>query len=413
MTPTPDPLPAMNDYPDTDPADLTSLPPLPKRCRILVLAVGGGACAMLPALLRGWERPPTVAAVNTDVTSLRDCNVPLSLAIGQSSSRGLGAAGDPAAGALAAEEDADSLRTLLSGHDLLLLVASLGGGTGSGAAPVIARLARDQGLLTLAFVTTPFSLEDPRRAAIADDAVRKLRQHADAVVRLPNEALRDLLPADTPLVDAFALVDRMLAAALRGLWTLLSRDNILNLDFADVQALVEHSDNECRFGYGEGTGPDRAAAAVNALLSSPLLERGRVIANSGDLLVNIVGDKALTLNELNTIRSGLESVAIAGAHIRIGAAVLDDWTGPLAITVLAAEHAPVRSVPPAAVSPAAAATARRASRTRKQAALAQGELSFSASPDPSPAPASPSSPAAPQTNLDTPTYIRRGIPIPS
>jgi len=397
----------MNDYPDTDTADLTQLPPLPKRCRILVLAVGGGACSMLPALLRDWKRPPTVAAVNTDVTALRDGNVPLSIAIGHASSRGLGSAGDPAAGALAAEEDADSIRTLLSGHDLLLLVASLGGGTGSGAAPVIARLARDQGLLTLAFVTTPFSFEDPRRAAIADDAVRKLRQHADAVVRLPNEALRDLLPKDTPLVDAFALVDRMLAAALRGLWTLLSRDNILNLDFADVQSLVEHSDNECRFGYGEGTGPDRAADAVRALLSSPLLEHGRVIANSGDLLVNIVGDKALTLNELNTIRSGLEGVAIAGAHIRIGAAVLDDWTGPLAITVLAAEHAPSR---PAPVSPAAAGTAARrtAARSRKRASLSQGELPFAA------AASDAADSSAPSTaDLDTPTYIRRGIPIPS
>jgi cell division protein FtsZ len=395
----------MNDFPSdlppSDPADYASLPPLPKRCSIVVLAVGGGACAMLPAVLKDWKNPPTVAAVNTDVTSLRDSGVPLSLAIGQSSACGLGTAGDPSAGALAAEEDLDSLRTLLSGHDLLLLVASLGGGTGSGAAPVIARLAREQGLLTLAYVTTPFAFEDPRRAAVADDAIRKLRQTADAVVRLPNEALGELLPKETPLVDAFKLVDRMLAAALRGLWTLLSRDNILNLDFADVQALVEHSNNECRFGYAEAEGPDRAARVVEALLSSPLLEHGRVIANSGAMLVNIVGDKALTLEELNTIRSGLESVAISGARIRIGAAVPDGWTGPLSITVLAAEHAPAR-LAPSPVSPSASP----ARRTRKSAP-AQAELPFAASPS-----LTSSSPAQ-KLDLDTPTYVRRGIQIPS
>ncbi|MBR6022420.1 MAG: cell division FtsZ family protein [Kiritimatiellae bacterium] len=370
--------------------DLTSLPALPKPCRIAIVGVGGGACAALRDLLDGWSRPPTVAAINTDATALRDCNIPLSLAIGQSSTGGLGAAGDPSTGALAAQADADSIRTILTGHDLLLLVASLGGGTGSGAAPVVAKIAREQGLLTLAYVTTPFSFEDSRRALVAEEAIQKLRATADTVIRLPNEALRELLPASTPLVDAFAFANRMMAAALRGLWALLSRDNILNLDFADLQALVEHSANECRFGYGEGTGPNRAADAVRTLLEGPLLERGRIVANAGSLLVNIVGDPSLTLAELNEIRTAIETVAMSNARIRFGAATLEDWTGPLAVTLLAAEPAPPAAP---AVSPAAARSPSR--RPPSDRLFDDADT------------------AAPAPDLDTPTFIRLGIPIPS
>jgi cell division protein FtsZ len=187
----------------------------------------------------------------------------------------MGAGGDAELGRLAASEDLDALRALVAEYDLLVLAASFGGGTGTGAAPVLARIAREEGLLTLAFVTTPFAFEGARRQEQAQEGLAALRQQADAVVCLPNERLHSMLPEGTPLAEAFAFVDRMMGAGIRGLWTLLARDNMLNLDFSDLQTLVENSGNECCFGYGEGQGPGRDEQALTELLEGPLLEKGR------------------------------------------------------------------------------------------------------------------------------------------
>ena len=386
------------------------------RCRVLVVGVGGGACNVLGHALADWSDPPMVAAVNTDARALADSGIGLKVMIGRTVAKGLGAGGDAELGRLAANEDLDALRSLLSNYDLLILVASLGGGTATGAAPVLARLAREEGLLTLAYVTTPFAFEGARRQEQAQEGLAALKPFTDTVICLPNQRLHAMLSPGTPLGEAFAFVDRMMSAGIRGLWTLLARDNMLNLDFSDLQSLVENSGNECCFGYGEGTGPGKAEQALQGLLEGPMLEKGRVIANSGAMILSVTGGPDLSLSELELIHRRFQEAARPGARISMGAAVLDNWKGRLALTVLAAEHwmpssrgtaEPVKST-----SGAEPAKEERSPRARSKGAQ-QSELQLGGSSgdrgrfqDVAPT-------IYDGADLDIPTFLRRGIRIPT
>lgn len=267
-------------------------------------------------------------------------------------------------------------------------------------------------MLVLAYVTLPFAFEGARRQEQAQEGLAALKQSADAVVCLPNQRLHALLPANTSLPDAFAFVDRMMSAGLRGLWTLLARDNMLNLDFSDLQSLVENSGNECGFGYGEGQGPGKAEQALQGLLEGPMLEKGRVIANSGAMILSVTGGPDLALAELETIHRRFQEAARPGARISMGAAVLPDWTGRLALTVLAAEHwiPPARPdsliLDPHRPEP----KAEPAGRARK--GVQQSELQLGAAGD-----RGRFQDVAPTihdgADLDIPTFLRRGIRIPT
>ncbi len=383
------------------------------RCRVLVAGVGGGACSVLGHALAGWAEPPTVAAINTDARALVETGIDLKVAIGRTVAKGMGTGGDAELGRLAANEDVDALRAMVADHDLLLLVASLGGGTGTGAAPVLAQVARESGLLVLAYVTLPFAFEGARRQEQAQEGLAALKQSADAVVCLPNQRLHALLPPDTSLPDAFAFVDRMMSAGLRGLWTLLARDNMLNLDFSDLQSLVENSGNECCFGYGEGQGAGKTAQALQGLLEGPMLEKGRVLANSGAMILSVTGGPDLSLVELETIHRRFQEAARPGARISMGAAVLDDWAGRLALTVLAAEHWLPPAKPGALVlEPGRAAPKEEPPAGRARKGAQQSELQLGAASD-----RGRFQDVAPTihdgADLDIPTFIRRGIRLPS
>ncbi len=387
----------------------------PPRCRVLVVGVGGGACSVLNHALADWPDPPTVAAVNTDANALAESAVELKVTIGRTVAQGLGAGGDAELGRLAATEDIDALRGLVSNHDLLILVASLGGGTATGAAPVLARLAREEGLLVLAYVTTPFDFEGSRRQEQAQVGLAELKESTDAVICLPNQRLYAMLSPGTPLGEAFAFVDRMMTAGIRGLWTLLARDNMLNLDISDLQSLVENSGNECAFGYGEGQGPDKATQALDELLEGPMLEKGRIIANSGAMILSVTGGPDLSLAELELIRKRFQEAARPGAQTSMGAAVLEDWNGRLALTVLAAEHW-MPSSPPKTVGTSISKGffgipegETHPSRSGKKGAQ-QGEIQLGDT-------RGRFKDVAPTTyngeDLDIPTYIRRGIRLPT
>ena len=382
------------------------------RCRVLVAGVGGGGGNVLGHALAGWNEPPTVAAINTDARALEATAIGLKVAIGRTVAKGMGTGGDAELGRLAANEDLDALRALVSGHDLLLLVAGLGGGTATGAAPVLARIAREEGLLVLAYVTLPFAFEGARRQEQAQEGLADLKQSADAVVCLPNQRLHALLPPDTSLPDAFAFVDRMMSAGIRGLWTLLARDNMLNLDFSDLQSLVENSGNECCFGYGEGQGTGKAEQALRGLLEGPMLEKGRVIANSGAMILNVAGGPDLALAELETIHRRFQEAARPGARISMGAAVLDGWTGRLALTVLAAEHWIPPPKPDALVMEAGPEAAADEPAGRRRKNVQQSELQLGGASD-----RGRFRDVAPTivegADLDVPVFIRRGIRIPS
>lgn len=382
------------------------------RCRVLVAGIGGGGGNVLGHALAGWDEPPTVAAINTDARALDATAIGLKVAIGRTVAKGMGTGGDAELGRLAANEDLDALRALVSGHDLLLLVAGLGGGTATGAAPVLARIAREEGLLVLAYVTLPFAFEGARRQEQAQEGLADLKQSADAVVCLPNQRLHALLPPDTSLPDAFAFVDRMMSAGIRGLWTLLARDNMLNLDFSDLQTLVENSGNECCFGYGEGQGAGKAEQALRGLLEGPMLEKGRVIANSGAMILNVAGGPDLALAELETIHRRFQEAARPGARISMGAAVLDDWTGRLALTVLAAEHWIPPPKPDSLVIDVGAEPPADEPAGRRRKNVQQSELQLGGAGD-----RGRFRDVAPTivegADLDVPVFIRRGIRIPS
>jgi cell division protein FtsZ len=388
------------------------------RCRILVAGVGGGAGNVLDHVLAGWVDPPTVAVVNTDARALADSGISLQVMMGRTIAKGMGAGGDAELGRLAANEDLDALRSLVADYDLLILVACLGGGTGTGAAPVLARLAREEGLLTLAYVTTPFAFEGARRQEQAQEGVVALRQHADAVISLPNQRLHSMLPPGTPLVEAFAFVDRMMGAGIQGLWTLLARDNMLNLDFSDLQTLVENSGNECCFGYGEGNGTGKVEQALDELLEGSMLEKGRVIANSGAMILSVTGGPDLALSELERIHHRFQEAARPGARISMGAAVLDGWTGRLALTVLAAEHwmpaaRPATEAESAGHSlfghpPAAAERKDKPRGARKGAQQSELQLGEDRGRFKDVAPT-----IYDGADLDIPTFLRRGIRLPT
>ena len=382
------------------------------RCRVLVAGIGGGGGNVLGHALAGWDDPPTVAAINTDARALDATAIGLKVAIGRTVAKGMGTGGDAELGRLAANEDLDALRALVSGHDLLLLVAGLGGGTATGAAPVLARIAREEGLLVLAYVTLPFAFEGARRPEQAQEGLADLKQSADAVVCLPNQRLHALLPPDTSLPDAFAFVDRMMSAGIRGLWTLLARDNMLNLDFSDLQTLVENSGNECCFGYGEGQGAGKAEQALRGLLEGPMLEKGRVIANSGAMILSVAGGPDLSLAELETIHRRFQEAARPGARISMGAAVLDDWTGRLALTVLAAEHWIPPPKPDSLVIDMGAEPPADEPAGRRRKNVQQSELQLGGAGDRGRfryvAPT-----IVEGADLDVPVFIRRGIRIPS
>ncbi len=329
-------------------------------CRMLVIGVGGGGSNAVSRMSAGWRDGPDVVAVNTDAQALGACSVPYKVQIGKNLTQGLGAGGDAAIGKLAAEDDLDTLRELVSHLDVVFVVTTLGGGTGTGAAPVLAKVAREEGALTLCFATLPFDFEGERRKKQAEEGLRALRLSADVVICVPNKLLLEFNAGQASLAEAFGKVDAMLGVGMRSLWKLLAQAGIINLDFADLRQLVEHSGGSCSFAYAEGTGLDKASSVVNSLLRSPLLNRGDVLTQAEAILVSIVGGHDLTLVDVQKIMAHLTTLTRPGVRVFMGASVDPEWQNRLALTVLAAESWQEGKVPDASPgrleAPAATAT---------------------------------------------------------
>jgi cell division protein FtsZ len=306
------------------------------RCRIMLVGVGGGGCNSVAHAAGTWTTGPDVLCVNTDAQALAGNWGTHALAIGQQTCHGLGAGGDPAIGKLAAEEDRERIRDALLGVDLAVLAVGMGGGTGTGAAPVVSRVARDEGALTLCFATLPFSFEGEKRMQQARDGLRDLSASADVIVCLPNDHLFEA-GEEQSLVEAFARTDRMLAVAVQSLDGVLSRTGVVNLDFADFRQLAEQSGGLCSFGFAEASGAKKSEKVVTALLKSPYLERGQVLAETGACLVNILGGRDLTLAEVRQVMERLQSLTPKHIEFHFGAAVDEAMDGKLAVTVLAAQ----------------------------------------------------------------------------
>jgi cell division protein FtsZ len=306
--------------------------------KILVVGVGGGGSNVVARMIADWSEGPEAAVVNTDVKALKACEVPQRIQIGRNITKGLGAGGDVSVGKLAAEDDIDRLRNLVAHTHLVIIIATLGGGTGTGAAPILARVAREEGALTLCFVSTPFEFEGERRAEYAREGFRALKMEADAVVCLPNQHLLEMVPDKTSLVSTFETSDQMIGTGIQSLWRLLTQNGMINLDFADLRNLVEHSGGSCSFGYGEGEGAEKSAQALHHITQGPLLDHGNALTQSEALLISIQGGMDLTLMDIQTIMNHLKSITRPDARLAMGATINPDWKGRLALTILAADN---------------------------------------------------------------------------
>ncbi len=343
-----------------------------KELTLKVFGVGGAGCNAVEHIARQRAAHSEFAdvqltALNTDLQSLLDLSVESVIPLGAARTRGLGAGGDPDVGRAAAEEDAEQLRKLCAGAPVVAILTGLGGGTGTGASPVLARLAKESGALVLAIATLPFECEGARRQSQAQVGLEQLKEAADAVLCLPNQRVLKLIDEKTSLIETFKITNDLLAHGLRGIGRLLTRTGIINVDFADLCAVVRGQHAESAFACAEGRGEHRAREVAEKLLASPLLEAGAVLSVAESVLVSLVAGSDLTMAEVNRVMSQINR-ACENAHIIMGAAVEADFGDRLSATIIATRRrsgpAPVRIMP----TEAAAAREGRAAEAGSPAA---------------------------------------------
>ena len=304
--------------------------------RICVVGVGGGGSNALSGMADNWENSPTLIAVNTDAQALGGAHATTrKLQIGEKITRGMGTGGDTTVGRLAAEDDFESLRSVFRNMDLIFVVTALGGGTGTGAAPVIARAAHETGALTIAFATLPFAFEGERRMAQARQGVAELRDHADVVIVVPNQALFAAAGSSATAEDAFHQADYMLGMGVFAIWKLLVQRGLINIDFATLRMVARCSGGISLFSYGEGKGFTRAEEAAQAALHGPLVEDGAALANAESVLVSILGGPDMTIREVESIMNAIQKGVRKEAHLFMGTAIDEHWRDTVSVTIVA------------------------------------------------------------------------------
>ncbi len=283
---------------------------------VKVIGIGGGGGNAASRMSRNFIRGVEFVAINTDHQDLDHCDVRRKIYIGKNLTRGLGTGMNPDLGRQAAEENRSEIAESLKGADLIFIAAGLGGGTGSGGAPVVAEVAKQLGALTIAVVTKPFSFEGVQRERIAKESLAKLKEKVDAIIVVPNDRIFTVISKDTPIMRAFEAIDDVLRSALKGIVELIVSPGIINLDFADIRSVVQDAGMTI-IGVGIAAGPDRAVKAVNSALNSPLLEISAEGAKS--VLLGISGGRDLKMNEVNDAAKVVAQTADPGARIIFGA----------------------------------------------------------------------------------------------
>jgi cell division protein FtsZ len=309
---------------------------------IKVVGVGGGGTnavnRMVDAGLRGVE----FIAVNTDAQALLMCDADVKIHIGSKITRGLGAGADPAIGLEAATESRDELKEALKGADMVFVTAGKGGGTGTGAAPVIAEIARELGALPVGVVTRPFGFEGRKRADQAEGGIRQLREKVDTLIIIPNDRLLQVVEKRTSIVDAFRIADDVLRQGVQGITDLITVPGLINLDFADVRTIMRQA-GSALMGIGVAGGDNRAAEAAKAAISSPLLEAS--VEGATGILLNITGGSDMGLFEVNEAAEIIGSAADGDANIIFGAVIDEALGDQVRVTVIATgfdRHSPDR-----------------------------------------------------------------------
>jgi cell division protein FtsZ len=332
-------------------------PPL-TGARIKVIGIGGGGSNAVNRMIEAGIEGIEFLVANTDLQALKRSRAPIKIQLGSRLTKGLGAGADPGVGREAALEDTDKIIEVLEGADMVFVTTGLGGGTGTGAAPIVASLATELDALTVAVVTKPFHFEGRRRMQQADQGLRELRECVDTVITIPNERLLHTVDRGVSLSDSFRVADDVLRQAVQGISDLITVPGLINLDFADVKSIMQGM-GMALMGAGRATGENRAIEATQQAISSPLLEEATIQGAKG-VLINITGGPDLTLFEVNAASSIIRESADDDANIIFGAVIDETLTDEMKITVIATGF----DKESASLVSAAATTARPASQPR-------------------------------------------------
>jgi cell division protein FtsZ len=299
---------------------------------IKVIGVGGGGSNAVNRMIRAEMMGVEFIAVNTDAQALLQSDAPHKIRIGDKLTRGLGAGADPGVGQRAAEEDSEKIYEALKDADMIFITAGMGGGTGSGAAPVIAEIAKDLGALTVGVITKPFSFEGVRRKLVAEQYSEGLKDKVDTLITIPNDRLREVVDKKTSILDAFRVVDDVLRQGVQGISDLITVPGLINLDFADVKTIMRDAGSSM-MGIGTATGEQRAVEAARAAVMSPLLEVN--IQGARGILFNVTGGSDLGLFEVNEAAEVIKEAADPEANIIFGTVIDDRMRDEVKVTVIA------------------------------------------------------------------------------
>jgi len=299
---------------------------------IKVIGIGGSGGSAINRMINSKLRGLEFISVNTDAQALAHSSAPVKIQIGKETTRGLGAGADPELGRKAIEENKDEVYEILKGSDMAFVTCGMGGGTGTGAAPMIAGIAKELGALTVGVVTRPFSFEGERRAKIADLGIEEMRENVDTLIVIPNDRLLQVIDKKTSLTDAFSIVDDVLRQGVQGISDLITLHGIINVDFADVRAIMTDA-GSALMGIGQASGDNRALESAHAAIESPLLDIS--IEGAKGILFNITGGPDMSMYEVDEAAKAITESADKDANVIFGAIIDEAMQGEIKITVIA------------------------------------------------------------------------------
>jgi cell division protein FtsZ len=356
--------------------------------RIKVIGIGGAGCNAINTMITSGLARVDFIAGNTDLQALDRSLAPYKIQLGPERTRGLGAGAKPEIGRDAALESKEHIRECLEGADMVFVTAGMGGGTGTGAAPIVASIAREMGILTVGVVTKPFQYEGQRRHKHAEEGIRDLRRHVDTLLVIPNQRLLGIVDKSTPLLEAFKVADDVLRQAIQGIADVITTTGHVNVDFADVRTVMSHT-GRAVMGMGVSYGPNRAIEAAQKAMCSPLLEEGSVEGACG-VLLNITGGPSMSLHEIEEAASIIQQAADPEANIIVGQVINPDMGEELIITVIATGFEREEDTASVAIG-----ADRGVSRPAKPVPSALASMGASLAAD------------RPIKDLDRPTFLRR------
>ena len=394
--------------------------------RVKVIGVGGAGSNALDRLVLDGSINVDLVACNTDVQALAGSVATQKIQLGRNVTRGLGAGGDPELGYSAGEEVVDDIRAVLENVPLVIVCTGLGGGTGSGAAPLIVKTAREQNSLVLVCATLPFSFEGKRRSQQAQEALKAVQQYADAVMCFENDRMGELILPEVGIHEAFAGADHVISQSVRAVIDLVTRRGLIHLGFDDLLSALRNHDSRCLFGYGEAAGRNRGQEALSQALKNPLMDRGSLLNQASNVLVNIVGGHDLTLVEVQSVMEDLAHHIGEHTQLLFGAAVDQKMQGKLGVTLISSLGAREAGVAPRQTLREPNAGLGPNARSGVDAAGTSPPLPSAGDPSTTPPTRSPGDPAAAEhvvrgrfdkseptivdgEDLDVPTFMRKNV----